>query len=110
MFFFFAFGCAYFECFTFTLTVYSMSPRSWKPDNSTSDAVPADTVQLIETPRLADPEDPVAALEAKDSTEVHGLGTKQGLDLLSQYGADFDDDNKPRKIIDGSSSPTPSAR
>lgn len=88
-----------------------MSPRSWKQDNSVSDSVPAETVQCIETPRLADPEDPVAALEAaQNSAEVHRLGSKQGQDLLSQYGADFDKENNTKKVIDGSSSPTPSAR
>lgn len=91
-------------------TFYSMSPRSWKPDNSLAEAVPFDTVQPIETPRLAEMEDPLAVMEAQNSTEVHGLASKEGKGLLSQYSAQYDEEKNLQKEVSGDISPTSTTR
>ncbi|CAC5405405.1 unnamed protein product [Mytilus coruscus] len=98
------------EKFKLSYTFYSMSPRSWKPDKSLSDAVPSETIQPIETPRLADPEDPLAILDAKNSTEVHGLGSAKGRNMLSQYSAQYDEESETKKVVDGNISPASTTR
>lgn len=102
----------FFQCHIFflSLLVYSMSPRSWKPDKSLSDAVPSETIQPIETPRLAEPEDPLALLEAKNSTEVHGLGSAKGRNMLSEYSAQYEEENETKKVVDGNISPASTTR
>ncbi|CAG2210271.1 ABCC5 [Mytilus edulis] len=98
------------EKFKLSYTFYSMSPRSWKPDKSLSDAVPSETIQPIETPRLAEPEDPLALLEAKNSTEVHGLGSAKGRNMLSEYSAQYEEENETKKVVDGNISPASTTR